>query len=254
MEHYLRKIKASEAIFALIYNKDGPLRNRVRRVTTDWSSTASSDYNYVESLSTRQFDVSAYDQHQAYIDSKTIGVDKANIKVAYGYFAGTNSQCAMMKTFGRTIVVGTLLSYTYTFADVKIDMRVDLQTASVVAFARIGSNTLLNYNTYGDASTHCRQFTRNLSGFRVRLFHLSFSIPIYIGHITLSLDLYVHFDLGANANFCLGRSSTEVSGALGSLTPTVGVTVTGGVRATLAVRVLLLQLQTSNWVCVCEAW
>ena len=43
----------------------------------------------------------------------------------------------------------------------------------------------------------------------------------------LRADVDIHFDLDVNANLCIGRTGTEVSGALGALTPTVGVTVSG---------------------------
>lgn len=236
MDQYLRKIKADEMTFALIYNENGPLGNRAKRGTSDWDSTSNTYYNDVASLVDRQFHVNHFDQHRAYIDSRRIGIDKAHARISYGYFAGTSSQCGAMKAFGRTKVVGKLLSYEKTIADVRLDVEIDASPYAI-AFAKIGSNTLLDYSTYGNTATHCKLMSRSLAEFRQRLFSWRIPFFIYVGTITLRLDVYAHFNMGINVNFCLGRSTREISGALASLTPTIGITVSGRVTATLAVRV-----------------
>ncbi len=232
MNHYLRKIKADQEIIF------GSFGDRGKRGTTDWDSQINGDYNDVESLVNRQSHVNHFDQHQAYIDSRRIGIDEAHVRISYGYFAGVSSQCGAMKAFGRTKVVGKLLSFKATLADVKIDMELDASPYAI-AYAKVGSNSLLDYSTYGSITSHCKLLNQNLAEFRVRLFHICIPIFIYVATITLRADLFVHFNMGVNINFCLGRSTTEISGALVSLTPTVGVTVSGGVSASLLVRLVL---------------
>ena len=95
MVQYLIKIKADEAIFDLIY---GSVGSRSKRNTNDWDSSSNSDYNYVDSLVNRRNDVTTYNRHTAFIGSKTIGIDDANIKIAYGYFSGISTHCDRFKT------------------------------------------------------------------------------------------------------------------------------------------------------------
>lgn len=136
MVEYFNKVEADDIIFDLIYDEDSPLGSRGKRSTTDWDNGGNSDYNYVESLVNRQNQANTYNRHSAYLNSKTIGTNEANIKIAYGYFAGTNTHCDQMKTFGRCIVLGTLLSRTETIADVKFDIQATTTSASVIAFVR----------------------------------------------------------------------------------------------------------------------
>jgi hypothetical protein len=235
MEEYLKKIEADDVIFALIYSEGGPLGTRGRRGTSDWDSSRSSDYNYVDSLVNRQAHVRTYGLHRAYINSKTIGITDANVKVAYGYFAGTSTHCDRLKVFGRCIVVGKLLSKTQTLADIKFDIVGTTTSGSVEALVRIGSATLLNYR-YQRTIDHCRSFTRSIARYRRRLFTLQYNLFVYVANLRLSVDLTVQFNLDVNANLCIGRTGTEVSGALGAITPTAGVTLSGGVTGNLLVN------------------
>lgn len=235
MEQYLTKIKADKAMFALVFEGAGSVGNRGKR-GTDWDASSNSDYNLVDSLVNRQRDASTYPLHRAYINAKTIGIDLANIKIGYGYFAGTSTHCDQMKTYGRFIVVGKLLSHTSTFADVKFNLMATTTSFSAMAYARIRSNSLLDYNRNGNLQSHCLTYSSNMPQFRSRLLTLRFSLYVYVTTLTLRVDLDVHFDLGFNGNVCVGRTGTEVSGALGAITPTIGVTVSGGVSASLLVR------------------
>ena len=237
MEEYLIKIKADDVIFDLIYTESSPLGNRGKRGTSDWDSSSNSDYNYVDTLVNRQMHVNTYNRHRAYINSKTIGISDANIKVAYGYFGGTNTHCDL-KVFGRCIVIGKLLSETRTLADIKVDAMATTTSASLVAYVNINGVTLLNCR-YQRSTDHCRSFTRAITEHRARLPILRLDVFVYVAYLTLSVDLHVHFNLDVNANICIGRTGTEVTGALGAITPTAGVTLSGGVTGNLLVSKLL---------------
>ena len=235
LEEYLVKIDAEEEVFDLLYTFTGSLGKRGKRGTSDWDSSSNSDYNYVNSLVNRQTDVNTYPRHTAYIHSPNeIGVDEANIKIAYGYFAGTSTHCDRMKAFGRGIVVGKLFSYTSTLADMKVDVTISTTSASVIAFVRIGSNTLLDTDIQTSVD-NCYPYNRDLAEFRKRLFSRRFSFFIYVGTLSLTIHLDAVFDVDVNTNACIGRTGTEVSGALGAFTPTVGVILTGGVSANILV-------------------
>ena len=62
--------------------------SRVKR-GSDWDEN-NSDYDVVSSYSQRKSDVINYPFHKAYIYGKTFGVDKLNMKVGAGAFAGIN--------------------------------------------------------------------------------------------------------------------------------------------------------------------
>ena len=239
LEEYLIKIDAEEEVFDLLYNYTftGSLGKRGKRGTPHWSSRSNSNYNKVRSFESRQADMNTYPSHIAYIHSPDrIGVSDANIVIAYGYFAGTSTYCDRMKVFGRGVVVGKLFRKTYTLADMKVDVSITSSSASFIAFVKIGSNTLLNLDTsIQRSSSHCYSSNHNLAEFRKRLFSLRFSFFVYVATLSLSIHLDVVFDVDVNTRACIGRTGTEVSGALATFSPTIGVVLTGGVSANLLV-------------------
>lgn len=236
MADYLKKIKADDVIF------DSPLGGRGKRGTTDWDSNENSDYDYVNSQVNRQLDVNMYNRHSAYINAKRIGIDDAHLRIAYGYFVGTSfPTCNEMKVFGRCKVVGSLLSRSKTLADVKVSIEAASTSSAVVVYAKIGSTTLLDYNSQQSPLSHCRPHSSSVSEYRTRLFTLSFSVWIYVGSLTLSIHVDGHFNLDVNANMCLGRTRTEVSGVLGALSPTIGITLSGDASASLLVNIRYTQ-------------
>ena len=240
MVEYLIKIDADKVVYDLLYSFTGSLGKRGKRGTTDWDSSLDSDYSYVDALVNRQTHVNTYPRHTAYIHSKRIGIDEANIKVAYGYFAGASTTCGQMKAFGRGLVVGKLFTHTSTLVDMKVDVIVDSTSASVIAFLRIGSNTLLDYRVQRSPKRYCSPYNHDLAEFSARLLTLEFSHFVYIAIITWSVHLDIVFDLDVNTNACIGRTGTEVSEAMGALSPTIGVVITGGVTANLVVRCFIL--------------
>ena len=236
MEHYLSILPGTEDHYNVLYSLTGSLR---QRRGTYWAE-ANSDYDLVQGLSERQSDVSTFVRHSSYINSKRVGIDEANIKIAYGYFAGTNYHCDNAKAYARTRVVGTLLSHTSTFADVKVDIRATTTSASITAYAKVGSNYLLQHSASGTLSNHCFPYNRNLASYTTRLFRLSFSLFVYVAYLTLSVDVDAHFNMGLTTNMCIGRTGLEATGAIATITPTVGVTVTGGVSANLLVSLYII--------------
>jgi hypothetical protein len=237
MAEYLKKVKADDEIFDLLYSGSSPPGSRGKRQTSDWDSDANPDYNYVDSQINRQFDVNLYDRHDAYIGARRLGVDLAHLRIAYGYFAGRNSMCDKIKVFGRFKVVGSLIGFTKTIADVKINVEAATGSGVLIVYAKLISNTLIDYNSQGNNSQgRCRPYTRTFPGYQTRLFSISHNVWIYVGILRLSIDVDGHFNFAVNANVCLGRTRTEVTGALAAFSPTVGVTLSGTASASLLVR------------------
>jgi hypothetical protein len=170
--------------------------------------------------------------------SKTIGTSRASIYIAYNTFV-TSTSCEQTSAFGQLIVTGTLISSTTTIADVKFAVDTTPESAFVQAFVRIGSNTLLDRRGALSSSSQCARYTRSIARFSREIFRISHSYFVYVARLTLSVGLSVHFDIGIEANACIGRSVTEVTGVSGSFTPTVGVTISGGVTGNLLVSSII---------------
>ena len=234
---YFKKINSRDFLFEIL---EGEIGARAKRQTSDWDSTKKSDYNHVASLSTRKNDVKTYSRHSAYITSKTIGISKANIKIASGYFAGISRHCDKMKAFGRSIVKGRVLSKTATLADFRFRLTATTTSISVSLYAKIGTNTLLNFNFKRALKSHCKRHSRPITQHRRRLFKYSIPVVIYVGTLRFSIGLYGHLKVHFNTNVCIGRKGTEISGALGALTPNVGASFEGSVSASLLVSILLI--------------
>jgi hypothetical protein len=166
--------------------------------------------------------------------SKTIGTSEANIKVAYSTFV-TSSSCEETSAFGQLIVRGTFISFTTTIADMKFAVDTKPESAFVQAFVKIGSNTLLDRRGALSSFNRCARYTSSIAKFSREIFRIRRSHFVYITKLTLTVGLSIHFDIGIDANACIGRTGTEVTGVSGSFTPTVGVTLSGGVSANLLV-------------------
>ena len=249
MEYYLKKIKADDDLFAVIYGKGGPLGSRGKR-ETDWDSSSNSDYNLVSSLSERQSDVETYPNHTAYLWIKTLGIDQANVKFACGFFAGGDQQCSRgqgrgqvsqegtrAKGYGRVRVEGKILDRSFTIADMKAEVRVTTNSAYIDAYLRIAGNTLFSFHFDESLSSPCKLYTRNLAEYNRRIFTFQLNIFVYIASLTLTVHVDIRFSLDLNCNLCIGRRGTEVTGALGAITPRAGVDLSGGVFGNLLVSI-----------------
>ena len=246
LEEFLVKIDAD----IMPYTFPSSLGKRGKRDTLNWDSSHS-DYNYVEALVNRHTHMNTYPRHVAYMHSKVIGIDDANIKIAYRYFAGTSTDCDKMKAFSRCVVVGKLFSSTRTLIDIKVDVEVDATVnstwsasaianstwLSVIAFARIGGYNLLDldYSQQRSASSNCSSYNHVMPELHIRLFSQSYDFFLYIAYVSLTVHSDAIFTSNVITNACIGNG-TDVSGAMNVLSPTVTVTLSGGVSVNLLVR------------------
>ena len=241
---YFKKIDSKDLLFEILERESTIPGGRAKRQTSDWDSSSNSDYNCVASLSTRQNDVNTYPHHRAYINSTTIGISEANIKVAGGYFAGIGTHCDKMKAFARGIVKGRVLSWTATLVDIKFKLTASATTSiSIDLYARVGSNFLHRYNN----QTPCKTYSYDISRYRRTLYHFSKVVPIFSIPLTISIALHGQVDINFNTNVCIGRTGKEASGALGTLIFKLGVSIEGSASVNLLVcnciYVAILQLQ-----------
>ena len=156
------------------------------------------------------------------------------MKIIRGLFAGVSNHCDKIKVFGRIHVRCRILKYVRTLADAKLELRVTTTTANFIAYVRFGSNTLLNTHETRRIS-NCFKITKNVVNYRRLLYRFQYPIFVYVGTLSLYVNVYCQFNLNINSNTCIGRTGTEVSGALGAISPSVGLTVEGGVTGNLLV-------------------
>ena len=183
IDNYFIEIKASQVLFDFINPSISNLF-RKKRYTTDWDSSYS-DYNYVASRMSRADDVITYKRHKAYLNSKRLGISDAYMKVVSGLFAGTTTHCDRMKVYGRVVAIGKVLYYTRTAADVKFDLELTTTSASLTAYVKIGSNSLLNINERRTLSSSCWRKTKNVVQLKIRLFRFRYRIFVYVAKIRI---------------------------------------------------------------------
>ena len=232
---YFKKIDSKDLLFEILERESTIPGGRAKRQTSDWDSSSNSDYNYVASLSTRQSDVNTYPRHRAYITSKTIGISKANIKIASGYFAGIGTHCDRMKAFTRGIVKATVLSQSATLADLKFQLTASTTSISISLYARVGTNTLLDFGFNGALSSHCRANSHPLGRYQRTLFRFSIPVTVFGIPLTISIALHGQLDINFNTNVCISGTGTEASGALGAITFRLGVSIEGSASVSLLV-------------------
>ena len=229
---YFSEIKVSQEVLELLHSTRASLV-RQKRYTRDWDSSHP-DYNYIALRASRANDEVTYPRHYAFLTSKSLGISDVHLKIISGLFAGVSSHCDRMKTFGRIHARTKVLSSERTLADAKLELSLTTTTASFVAYVRFGSNTLLNAHE-SKSMSNCWKKTKNLINYRQLLFSIGFRIFVYVGTLKLYIRLYFQFNLNLNSNMCIGRTGTEVSGALGAISPSAGLTVEGGVTGNLLV-------------------
>ncbi len=236
---YFTEINASQEIWNILHSKQpGVLRQK--RYTTDWDSH-NSDYDYVASRASRFSDEKDYPTHHAYLNSKTIGINDANLKLVFGLFAG-RYQCKRVKVFGRIIAVGKILWHRRTVADAKVDLRLrpTQGNGTLTTYVKFGSNTLLNTINTKKLSNNCWKMTENLIKTKQLLYSFRLRFFVYVGTLSLHVRLYFQFNLNLNGNLCLDRTGNTVSGALGAISPSAGLTIEGGITGNLLVRVQIM--------------
>lgn len=238
---YLTEINASSEIMHILHSNQ-PESHRQKRDTTDWDSP-NPDFEYVASRANRISDEITYPTHQTYLLSKTLGVDYANLTIAGGFFAGL-SHCGNIKVFGRVIAVGKVLTYKATVADALFDLRLTTYSGSITAYVKIGEHMLLDIGQQNRISHSCWNIKKSLLRLKQNVFTFSYPVFVYVGYLTLQVDAYVKFHLGFNTNLCIDQSGATVTGALGAISPSIGLLIEGSVIGNLAVRV------SKNCICL----
>ena len=210
-----------------LYNND----SRVKR-GSDWDEN-DPDYDVIASYFQRKSDVINYPFHKAYIYGKTFGVDKLNMKVGAGAFAGINinstgigfkffvKAAAKVNVFGRTIDVVDIEASSYTLEN----------TITYKVYLKLGTRVYLNENKNVELKVN---LTTNVASRNREIFYMRWPIFVYVG----TLNVYIKGTVSTELN-------SGVSASMSFLPPTakgnadaklsLNLRVTGGAYASLVV-------------------
>ena len=224
---YVRKVGGGR-VLPLLHQ----LHTRLRR-GTDWDAS-NSDYDCVASQSSRASDVSTYPRHKAYIYGKRIGTSDVNVKFGGGIFLGISNDCNNMKAFARACARVNVFDWNRDLAQIELSAQKSGSTISGRGYARIGSNTLLNYQRSVDA-TYCFRYDRSLYERRQRLFRFSYSIWIYVGYVEASISLYLSLTADFDAEMCASLNVNELLSATTGIVPRASLTLEGSASYTFVV-------------------
>ena len=215
------------------------LQSRLKRGTSDWDSSSSSEYNLVASLSSRQSDVTSYPKHRAYLHGKTFGIDQANLKAAGGVFFGLSNDCENLKGYAKVYAEANVLSRQRTLADIQILLQ---KTGTLIRgkiYAEIAGNTLVNQDRTVNGSVRCRTYNTPLTKSRYRFFSFTFSIFVYVGTVDIGVNLYLEMRVNFDAEMCGSLSVYNLANGTAGIVPQVSFSVEGSASVSLLVCILL---------------
>ena len=222
---------------------------RSRRSTNNWDSS-SSLYDLVSSHSNRINDENNYPNHRAYLWGKKFGVDELNVQFAAGVFAGVNNVgfddlresgvgAINYKLFGRAVAKGHAFGRTKTAFDAQLLNVKNDNTRRLKMYANIVGHVLVDYDSNSEtrrkrqSSDPCISRQWPLYSSRYTLLSFSHSIFIYVGILTIGIDVTAELCGDARAELCANRDISIDASA--TLIPEATVRIDGSASASLLV-------------------
>ena len=218
--------------------------SRIKR-GSDWDEN-NSDYDVVASYSQRKSDVINYPSHKAYIYGKTFGVDKMEMKVGAGVFAGINvnitnagfkffaKAAAEVNVFGRTIDVVDMEASSYTQGSM----------LAYKLYLKLGTSVRLNENKKIELKVDLVKDTTNVAR-SIDIFYFRWPIFVYVGTLNVYIKGTVSTEL--NSVVCASISFLPLT-AKGSAEAKLSfnLRVTGGAYASLVVNYLYIMYNNNT--------
>ena len=207
--------------------------SRVKR-GSDWDKN-DPDYDVVASYSQRKSDVINYPFHKAYIYGKTFGVDKLNMKVGAGAFAGINvnitdvgfkffaKAAAKVNVFGQTINVVDIEASSYTLEN----------TLTHKLYLKLGTRVYLNENKNIELKVNLIKNTTDVSRSR-EIFYMRWPIFVYVGTVNVfikgTVSTKLHSGVCASMSFLPPTAKGNADAKL-----SLNLRITGGAYDSLVV-------------------
>ena len=209
---------------------------RVKR-GTDWDENYSC-YDLVASYSQRRSDVINYPSHKAYIYAKTFGVDKMEMKVGAGAFAGINVNItnAGFKLFAKAAAKVSVFGRTIDVVDIEVSSYALQNILAYKLYLKLGTSVQLNENKKIELKVDLVKYTTNVVK-SIEIFHLRWPIFVYVGTLNVYIKGTVSIEL--NSGVCASMSFlplTVKGNADAKLS--LNLRITGGAYASLVVNYL----------------
>ena len=227
LTHYVRLLgpTSSKHWFSII---------RKRRASV-WNDNSKMEYNLISPLETRNRDVINYPSNRAVLWGNRIGTSKINIAAAFGAFvgvgAGTAQQPGGFKVLAKGAVRGQAFGHSATAFEALVQSQNEPGSANIknTMYLKIARFVLLSVEKDIPACTPWVLPLFETPGYPI----LDFSPTIFIlvGFIRFHVSVTVTLRLDLSLTVCV----KECISAIGAVTPSVGVSATGGASASIAV-------------------
>ena len=227
LTHYARLLgpASSNRWFSIIRKKRGSV----------WNDNSKMEYNLVSNLETRNKDVINYPSNKAVLWGNKIGNSKINIAAAFGGFvgvgAGTADQPGGFKVLAKGVVRGQAFGHSATIFEAMAQSlnqpgSVDIKNTMYLKIARF---VLLSIEKDIPACTPWALPLFETPDYPI--LDISPTIFIFVGFLKFHVSLTATLRLDLNLTVCV----KDCISAIGQITPSIGVSATGGASASIVV-------------------
>ena len=207
-----------------------------KRRGTEWNENEK-EYDLVLDYNTRNNDVRSYPAHKAYLWTKSIGNPKVRLDAAFGAFAGfgagTEEQRGGFKLFAKGVVRGSAFGYSKTAFEALI-LSENKPGSGLIqnrVYLSIAGKVLLEKSK---EITVCSPWKIPLSKtLEFTLLVFTYKVFICIGFVNFEVTVAVKLKLNAGLTVCIKECILGEA----TLTPAIGLSVTGGATVSLAVSI-----------------
>ena len=207
--------------------------SRIKR-GSDWDES-NSDYNIIDSYSTRRSDVKNYPAHKAYIYARSFSAGSLGMSVGVGAFSGMaiGSRSLSYKHFAKAAANVDLFGRTYSLASLEISRYTYANTLYEKRYLKRGSSTLRNDDS--KVSALCKKTTTRYDSYTAEIFKFGTSFYVYVASINFDVSGKASFDVSLGRCTCL-TNPPPTAKANTDLTLSFSLSVTGDTSVSLAVR------------------
>ena len=206
------------------------LQSHLMKRDTTWNEK-NKDYNMVEDLNTRNFDVRSYPKHQAYIWGKSFGIPQINLGAAFGAFAGFGGQRnpSSFKLFAKGVARAYAFGHSKTFFEALLssenkpgEKRIDNRL-----YVSLAGKVLVDYSK---EIPLCKSWKYPL--YRSPEYTLlEYAVPffIYVGFLRFEVSLSTQLGIDADLGACIDQCASVKGALLPSLTLSASAAATASI-------------------------
>ena len=213
------------------------LQSHLMKRGTTWNEK-NNDYNMVQDLNTRNFDVQSYPMHKAYIWGKSFGIPQLNLGAAFGVFAGFGGQSnpSSFKLFIKGVARAYAFGHSITFFEALLssenkpgEKRIDNRL-----YVSLAGKVLVEYSREIPLCTSWRYPLYRSPEYTL----LEYTVPLFIYIAELRFEVSLSTQLGIDAD--LGACIDQCASVKGALVPSLKLSASAGASASLLVGYMIL--------------